>query len=105
MRRTLSLVVLLAMIRKKVEAMRADTTTPDTRLADDPLPYNPASAGNLVRLMLGGLHHGNRTLVLNARVRYFDPDFRSIGLFKLKGFSGVREVFQILPATPVAQEQ
>jgi hypothetical protein len=70
----------LAAVGKKVQAMRADTTTPDTRLADDPLPYNPASAGNLVRLMLGGLHHGNRTLVLNARVRYFDPDRRRAGL-------------------------
>jgi hypothetical protein len=70
----------LALIRKKVEAMRADTTTPDTRLADDPLPYNPAFAGNLVRLMLGGLHHGNHTLVLHARVRYFDSDGRRAGL-------------------------
>ena len=70
----------LAMIRRKVEAMRADDTTPDTRLADDPLPFNPAAAGNLVRLMLGGLHHGNHTLVLHARVRYFDPDRRRAGL-------------------------
>jgi hypothetical protein len=70
----------LETIRKKVAAMRADTTTPDTRLADDPLPFNPASAGNLVRLMLGGLHHGNHTLVLNARVRYFNPDRRRAGL-------------------------
>ena len=30
------------------------TTTPDTRLADDPMAYNPATVGNLVRLMLGG---------------------------------------------------
>ncbi len=67
-------------LRKKVAAMRADPTTPDTRLADDPLAYNPASAGNLVRLMLGGLHHGNRTLILHARVRYFDPDRRRAGL-------------------------
>ena len=60
--------------------MRADTTTPDTRLSDDPLAYNPAAAGNLVRLMLGGLHHGNRTLVVHARVRYFDPQQRRAGL-------------------------
>ena len=31
-------------IRKRVDGMRKDTTTPDTRLADDPLPFNPASA-------------------------------------------------------------
>jgi hypothetical protein len=70
----------LAAIRTKVTAMRADPTTPDTRLADDPMGYNPASAGPLVRLMLGGLHHGNRTLVLHARVRYFDPVGRRAGL-------------------------
>jgi hypothetical protein len=70
----------LARVRAKVTAMRADPTTPDTRLADDPLMYNPAAAGNLVRLMVGGLHHGNRTLVLHARVRYFDPERRRSGL-------------------------
>jgi len=35
---------------------------------------------NLVRLMMGGIHQGNRTLVLHARVRYFDPDQRRPGL-------------------------
>jgi hypothetical protein len=70
----------LARIRTKVAAMRDDPTTPDTRLADDPLMYNPAAAGNLVRLMVGGLHHGNRTLVLHARVRYFDAERRRSGL-------------------------
>ena len=32
-----------ATIRRKVEAMRKDTTTPDTRLADDPMAFNPAT--------------------------------------------------------------
>ena len=44
-----------ATIRRKVEAMRLDTTTPDTRLADDPMAFNPATVGALVQLMLGGL--------------------------------------------------
>ncbi len=35
--------------------MRHDTTTPDTRLADDPMAYNPATVATLVHLMLGGL--------------------------------------------------
>ena len=70
----------LSTIRRKVESMRADTTTPDTRLADDPMSFNPATVANLVRLMLGGLHHGNRTLTLHTRVRYFDPDRRRPGL-------------------------
>ena len=60
--------------------MRADTTTPDTRLADDPMRSNPATVANLVRLTMGGLPTGNRTLVLHARLRYFDPDRRRPGL-------------------------
>jgi hypothetical protein len=70
----------LEAIRTKVAGMRADATTPDTRLADDPMRFNPATVANLVRLAMGGLHHGNRTLVLYARVRYFDPDRRRPGL-------------------------
>jgi hypothetical protein len=70
----------LETIRRKVAAMRADTTTPDTRLADDPMRLNPATAANLVRLAMGGIHQGNRTLTLHARVRYFDPDRRRPGL-------------------------
>jgi hypothetical protein len=70
----------LEAIRKKVAGMRADATTPDTRLADDPMRLNPAAVANLVRLAMGGLHHGNRTLVLHARLRYFDPDRRRLGL-------------------------
>jgi hypothetical protein len=70
----------LEAIRKKVAGMRADATTPDTRLADDPMKFNPATVANLVRLAMGGIHHGNRTLVLHTRVRYFDPDRRRPGL-------------------------
>jgi hypothetical protein len=70
----------LATIRSKIAAVRADTTTPDTRLSDDSLPYNPAEVTNLVNLMLGGLHAGNKTLVLHSRVRYFDADLRRSGL-------------------------
>ncbi len=70
----------LETIRKKMAGVRADKTTPDTRLADDPMRFNPATVANLVRLTLGGLHHGNRTLVLHTRVRYFDPVKRRPGL-------------------------
>ena len=44
-----------ATIRRKIAAMRSDPTTPDTRLADDPMAYNPATVATLVQLMLGGL--------------------------------------------------
>jgi hypothetical protein len=70
----------LAAIRTRMEGVRANTTTPDTRLSDDPLPYNPAVVGNLVNLMLGGLHEGNKELVLHCRVGYFDADRRRAGL-------------------------
>ena len=67
-------------IRKKCAGIKADTTTPDTRLADDPMQFNPANMANLTHLMLGGIHHGNRTLVLHTRVRYFDPEKRRPGV-------------------------
>jgi hypothetical protein len=67
-------------IRRKVQAMRRDRTTPDTRLADDPMRYNPATVESLVRLTLGGLPPKHQGEVLQARVRYFDPARRRPGL-------------------------
>src|SRR5262249_50079418 len=69
-----------ATIRRKAKAMRHDPTTPGTRLADDPMAYNPATVGSLVRLMLGGLPPKHQGEVLQARVRYFDPVRRRPGL-------------------------
>src|SRR5207245_2875752 len=67
-------------LRQKVAAMRADPTTPDTRLADDPLKFNPAAVHALVQLALGGLDPGNTGDPLHCRVRYFDPIRRRAGL-------------------------
>jgi hypothetical protein len=69
-----------ASIRRKVEEMRADTTTPDTRLADDPLPFSPAAVQALTQLTLGGLYSRKCGSVLHCRVRYFDPMRRRAGL-------------------------
>ena len=69
-----------ATIRQKIAGMRADTTTRDTRLSDDPMRYNPATVRNLVQLMLGGLHQVFPGALLHARVRYFDPDNRRAGV-------------------------
>jgi hypothetical protein len=69
-----------ATIRNKVSAIRADATTPDTRLADDPLHLNPATVQNLNHLMQGGIPPGKRGTVLHCRLRYFDPDLRRAGL-------------------------
>ena len=67
-------------IRGKVSGMRGDPTTPDTRLADDPMKFNPASVRSLVNLMLGGIHPGHKGSVLHCRVRYFDPERRRAGI-------------------------
>jgi hypothetical protein len=67
-------------IRGKVVGMRRDPTTPDTRLADDPMAFNPATVGTLIHLMLGGIHPGHRGAVLHCRLRYFDPEARRSGL-------------------------
>lgn len=70
----------LARIRQRIAAMRLDPTTPDTRLSDDPMPFNPASVQSLVALTLGGVHPGIGGSPLLARVRYFDPEQRRPGL-------------------------
>jgi hypothetical protein len=59
--------------------MRADTTTPDTRLADDPMKFNPATVMTLNRLMMAGLDPGRGAGPLHCRLRYFDPILRRAG--------------------------
>jgi hypothetical protein len=70
----------IATIRQKVQGMRDDPTTPDTRLADDPAPFNPATVHPLIHLMLGGIPQGRSGQVLHCRLRYFDPDKRRAGV-------------------------
>src|SRR5207248_1689148 len=53
-----------ATLREKARAMRRDETTPDTRLADDPMVLNPATVGTLVNLTLGGLRPKHQGEVL-----------------------------------------
>ncbi len=69
-----------AALRQKVDMMRQDTSTPDTRMSDDPNPLNPATVENLVQLMLGGLPTGRAGYPLHCRLRYFDPLRRRAGL-------------------------
>jgi hypothetical protein len=70
----------LARIGRQVQGIRNDTTTPDTRLADDPMAHNPASVESMIQLALGGLHPGRSGSALFCRLRYFDPDRRRAGL-------------------------
>jgi hypothetical protein len=62
-----------------MEDMRNEPTTPETRLADWPLRYNPAQVHELVRLMWGGNMSG-RIWTMHTRVRYFDPENNRAGL-------------------------
>ncbi len=70
----------LAAVRARLASIREDQTTPDTRLADDPLGFSPAVVSSLVNLTLGGLYPGHVASLLHARVRYFDPQSRRPGL-------------------------
>ena len=67
-------------IRQKNQLMKDDITTPDTRLADDPMPMNPASISALNQLMQGGIHPGHKGSILHCGVRYFDPVKRRAGI-------------------------
>ncbi len=70
----------LSRVREAVAGMRDDSTTPDTRLADDPMRFNPASVTALIHLMEGGLHITRLASVLHCRLRYFDPVRRRAGI-------------------------
>jgi len=67
-------------VRSQVENVRNDPTTPDTRLTDDSMRFNPASVRSLVEQMVGGLIGGKNRLVLHCRLRYFDPENNRAGL-------------------------
>ena len=80
-----------ALIRERMKGMRNDPTTPDTRLADWPMEFNPAVTHELTKLMLGGYlpekyvelqqtGHWNRIWILHSRLRYFDPARNRAGI-------------------------
>ena len=68
-------------IRLKLEGVKNDRSSPDTRLSDNTLKYNTANTTCLTQLMMGALtpRYGE---VLHARVRYFDPVERRAGIPK-----------------------
>jgi hypothetical protein len=67
-------------VRERVRTFRGDTTPPERRLADNMLDYNPASVESLVQLMWGALMPGRPGGLLNARLRYFDPERKRAGV-------------------------
>ena len=66
-------------LHEKLELLKHDPTTPDTRISDNPNHINPALVGNLVQLMLGG-PPPYRAQATHCRLRYFDPELRRPGL-------------------------
>ncbi len=80
----------IARIRKQMEIVRADTTSPDMRLADSALDSEPASTTSLIELMEGGIRMARPTWApgtpaiggapLHARLRYFDAERRRPGI-------------------------
>jgi hypothetical protein len=67
-------------IRERMEEMREDPTSPDTRLADWLLGIVPATTDTLTNLTLGGYFAEGRIWTLHSRLRYFDPARRRSGL-------------------------
>jgi hypothetical protein len=70
----------LSRVRSRVAGMRRDETTPDTRLADDPMEFNPASIHSLMNLAMGGPSQGRGGNSIVTRLRYFDADRRRPGM-------------------------
>ena len=70
----------LAAMQQRLSALRRDASTPDKRLADNMLDFNPAATESMVQLMWGALLPGREGGLLNARLRYFDPDRRRAGV-------------------------
>jgi hypothetical protein len=70
----------LMRVRGKVDLIRTDNTTADSRLADYLLDYNPATTNGLTNLTLGGYFSRGRIWVLHSRFRHFDPVARRAGL-------------------------
>jgi hypothetical protein len=70
----------LKTVQQRLNAFRRDTTPPERRLADNMLDYNPAATEAMVQLMWGALLPGREGGLLNARLRYFDPDRKRAGV-------------------------
>ena len=70
----------LARVRQRLEDIRNDRTTADSRLADYLLDFNPATTNTLAHLTLGAYMSPARIWVLHSRFRHFDPQKRRAGL-------------------------
>ncbi len=67
-------------IRSRIERMRDDPTTAETRLADWLLGIVPSTTDHLAQLTIGGYFSGGKLWALHSRLRYFDLELRRGGL-------------------------
>lgn len=67
-------------IRSRIESMRSDPTTAETRLADWLLGIVPSTTDRLTQLSIGGYFSSGKLWALHSRLRYFDPEMRRAGL-------------------------
>jgi hypothetical protein len=70
----------LGRVRRQVERIRADQSTPDTRASDYPQAFDPVAAAPLTYLTTGGNDPGTSGNILHARVFWFDWERRRAGL-------------------------
>ena len=70
----------LATVTRRTAAFRKDQTPPEKRLADNMLDYNPGALGALTQLMWGALVPSREGGLLQARLRYFDPERKRAGV-------------------------
>ena len=100
----------LAGIRKKVAKFRADDSLLERRLADNMMNSNPAAAAALVQLMWGAPLPGRERGLLNARLRYFDPEQKracvpdDVGAL-VSGMSDRRTVVTLVNLSPTASRR
>jgi hypothetical protein len=69
----------LERVRNRVQAIRDDPTTPDTRLPDWFMHLNPSTSRNLASLMTGA-YLPSVIWSVNFQLRYFDPGRRRSGV-------------------------
>ena len=70
----------ISKVRSRMDRMRDDLSTPDTRMSDDPNGINPAAVDALIQLMLGGMPTEHFGHPLHCRFRYFDPSRNRPGM-------------------------
>lgn len=97
----------LAAMERKAAGYRRDTSTPDRRLADNMMDFNPASVVALQQLMWGAIPPGRAGELMNARVRYFDPERKRAGVPEDVGalvseLGGARTVVTLVNLSPSA---